>query len=128
MFEKNNPTIALNILYIKEKETFPAYISSHNSTCEKQIVLLMIPNEGWHCLAVKNLSALLREITSKHHGDVHCLNCLHSFRTENKLKSHEKVCKNKDFCGIAMPSEKDKILEFKCYIKCHILFTLTLKL
>ena len=26
-FEKNNPTIALNILYIKEKEVCPAYIS-----------------------------------------------------------------------------------------------------
>ena len=130
-FEKNNPTIALNILYIKEKETCPAYISNHNSIREKQIILLMIPNEekeGRHCLAVKNLSALLREITSKHHSDVHCLNCLHFFRTENKFKSHENVCKNKDFCGILMPSEKDKILEFKCYIKCHILFTLTLKL
>ena len=30
-FEKNNPTIALNILYIKEKEICPAYISKHNS-------------------------------------------------------------------------------------------------
>ena len=46
-----------------------------------------------------------------------CLNCLNSFRTENKLKSHEKICKNKDFCGITMPSEKDKILEFKQYMK-----------
>ena len=44
------------------------------------------------------------------------MNCLHSFRTENKLKSHEKVCKNKDFGGIAMPSERDKILEFNHYM------------
>ena len=34
------------------------------------------------------------------------------FRTENKLKSHEKVCKNKQNCGIAIPSEKDNILDF----------------
>ena len=40
------------------------------------------------------------------------MNCLHSFRTENKLKSHEKVCENKYFCGIVVPSEKDNILEF----------------
>ena len=26
MFEKNNPTMVLNILYIKEKEIIPAYI------------------------------------------------------------------------------------------------------
>ena len=43
-FEKNNPTIALNLLYIKEK-ICPAYILKHNSTREKQIILLMIPNE-----------------------------------------------------------------------------------
>ena len=34
--EKNNPTIALPILYIKEKEILPAYISKHNSTRGKQ--------------------------------------------------------------------------------------------
>ena len=60
----------------------------------------MIPTvekEGWHYLAVKNLSTLLREITSKHHDDFYCLNCLYFFRTENKLTSYEKVYKNKDF-------------------------------
>ena len=60
----------------------------------------------------KKLSVLLRGITSKQHGDFYCLNFLHSFRTEHKLKYHEKACKNKDFCGIVMPSEKDNILEF----------------
>ena len=71
----------------------------------------MIPNEekeGWHYLAVKKL--LLRGITLKHHGDFYCLYCLHSFRKE-------KVHKNKDFCGIVMPSEKDNILEFNLYMK-----------
>ena len=33
--EKNNSTIALNSLYIKEKEIYPAYISKINSNCEK---------------------------------------------------------------------------------------------
>ena len=65
----------------------------------------------------KRLSALLHGITSKHKGDFYCLSCLHSFRTENKLKSHEKVCKNKDFCGIVMPPEMDKIVEFNQYMK-----------
>ena len=45
------------------------------------------------------------------------MNCLHSFRTENKLKSHGKLCKNKDFCGTVMPLEKDKILGFNQYMK-----------
>ena len=50
-FEKNKPTIAFNILYTKEKEILPAYISKHNLTCKKQIILLIIPNEekaGWN--------------------------------------------------------------------------------
>ena len=65
MFNKSNPTIALNILYIKEKEICPAYISKIDSNCEKQIILLMIPNkqnEECHYLAVKK-STLLRGIT-----------------------------------------------------------------
>ena len=44
-FGKNSPTIALNILYIKEKEICPAFISKINSNCEKKIILLMIPNK-----------------------------------------------------------------------------------
>ena len=35
-FEENNPTIALNILNIKEKEIYPTYITKHNSTRENQ--------------------------------------------------------------------------------------------
>ena len=87
--------------------------------------------EGWHYLAVKKLSTLLRGITSKHDGDFYYLNSLHSFRTENKLKSHEKVCKNNIFYGIVMSSEKDNILEFIniwSQIKCHALVMLTLNL
>ena len=44
-FEKNNSTISLNILYIKEKEICPAYVSKVVSNCEKKI-MLMISNEG----------------------------------------------------------------------------------
>ena len=90
----------------------PAHISKHNSNCEKIIITLMIPNKEkvvWHNLAVKKVSALLKRITWKHNGDFYCLNCLPFFRTENKLKSHENVCKNKVFCGIVRPFEKDNI-------------------
>ena len=45
-FQKNNNTTsALNVSYIKEKEIYSAWISKHNSTHEKQIILLMIPSE-----------------------------------------------------------------------------------
>ena len=101
--------------------------SKHNSYREKQIILLMISNEErWHYNEVKKLPALLRRITSKHHGGFYCLNYLHSFATENKRESHQKLCENKDFCNVIMPSEDTKILEFnqsKNLIKHHLLFT-----
>ena len=65
-FEKNNLKIALNKLYVKDTEIFPAYISINQ---------------------------------------------------ENKLKSHEKARKDKDFCSVAMPSGKNKILNFNQYTK-----------
>ena len=39
------------------------------------------------------------------------------FRTKNKLKSHEKVCKNNDLCGIVLPFQKDNILKFNQHMK-----------
>ena len=45
------------------------------------------------------------------------MNCLHSFGTKNKHKSHKRVCGNKDFCNVIMPSEDTKILEFNQYQK-----------
>ena len=82
------------------------YISKHNSTRENQVILLMITDsKKWHYLVVKKLSALFCKITSKHDGDLYCLNCLHSFSTENKLKEHENVCKNYGYCCIEMPKK-----------------------
>ena len=43
------------------------------------------------------------------------MNCLHSFRTEYKLKLPKKVCENKYFYNIVISSEETKILEFNQY-------------
>ena len=77
MFEKNNTTFTLNVLYEKEMKMYPDYISKINSNSEKEINLLMTPNE------VK--TALLKGITSKHDGNSYFMNCPHFFRTKNKL-------------------------------------------
>ena len=94
-FEKNNPTIALNVLYAKKEKIYPPYVSKHKSNREKQVFLLMIPKrEGWH-LTVKKLSSLLRRITSKYHGDFYCLNWFHSFLQEktnvDPIKKYMKI-------------------------------------
>ena len=46
-----------------------------------------------------------------------CLNCLHSFATEKKPKSHKKVCENKNFSNVIMSFEETKILGFNQYQK-----------
>ena len=72
----------------------------------------MITDGGkWHYLAVKSLPALLREITSNHNGDFYCLNCVDSCSTENRLKQHERVCNDHDYCQVEMPKEDNKILQ-----------------
>ena len=38
--------------------------------------------------------------------------CLHSFRIENKLKSHENVFKSYDYCYIEMPEKHKNILKY----------------
>ena len=74
----------------------------------------MITDDGkrWHYLAVRSLSALLRGISSSNNGDFYCLNCFHSYRTLNKLKKHEKICNNHDYCHIDMPEEDKNILKY----------------
>ena len=88
-------------------------MSKYNLKRENQVILLMITYcKKWHYLAVKKLSALLRGITSKHVGDFCYLNCLHSFRAENKFKKHKNVCENHNCCYVEIPEEDNKILEY----------------
>ena len=87
-FEKNNKTIALNVLYIPRntKTISVAYRSEYNNKRKKQVILLMISNgKKQHYLAVNNLSTLLQGKSSNHHEDFYCLNCFNSYTTKNKL-------------------------------------------
>ena len=113
-FELNNE-VALNILYVPHgtKKIEIAYKSKHNLTREKQVILLMISNsENWYYLIVKNLSRLLRGITSNHDGDFSCLNCFHSYRTKNKLDAHKKICEIHDYCHIKIPTKDNNIIKY----------------
>ena len=113
-FECNNKTIALNILHVpyNTKEIRQAYISKYNNERDNQVNLLMITDgtTNWHYFAIKNISGLLRGITSNHNGDFYYLNCLHLYRTKSKLKKHEKICKNHYFCHLKMPDVENNIL------------------
>ena len=104
-----------------------AYKSKYNLTREILVILLMISDgEKWHYLAVKSLSALLREITGNNHRDFYCLNCFQLYTTENKLKKHKKVCENHDYCCVEMPEEYNRILKYnqgeKSIKSSHIIY------
>ena len=97
--EKNNRTIALNVLYAENKKIYQAYVSKDNSNREKQVLLLMIANrKGRHYLTVQELPELLWGIASKYHGGFYDPNCLHFFSKGNKRESHKKKGEKKDFC------------------------------
>ena len=103
-FEQNNKTIALNILLVPHntEKIRLAYRSKHNFKRENQVLLLMITDgKKWHYLTVKSLSALLKGISSNGKGEFYCLNCFcHIVFTEKKLKKHERVCNDHDYCYV----------------------------
>ena len=85
----------------------------------------MITNgKKWHYNALKSertddgfnrpIKSLSRGITSNHCGDFYYLNCLHSFKTDNALKRHERLCDNNDYCNVEMPTQFNKTLKYNC--------------
>ena len=88
------------------------YKSKYILKRENQVIILMITDgTKWHDLAVKTLSGLLRGITGNNHGDFYCLNCLHSYTTKNRLKKHQKICENYEYCKLEMP-KKVSVLKY----------------
>ena len=93
-----------------EKTINLAYKSKYNRKHKNQVVLLMITDgkkqhyialkserteDGFYC-SIRSLSRLFNEITSNHNGDFYYLNFLHSFRTDNALEKHERLCEYND--------------------------------
>ena len=56
---------------------------------------------------------MLRGKSSSKNEDFYCLNCFHSYRTLDKLKKHERVCDDHDYCHVDMPEEGKNILKYR---------------
>ena len=87
-------------------EKYILHTNRDNLTREKQVILVMITDgEKWHCFVVKNLSGLLRGVTSNHHGDFYCLNCFHSYSTnvEMPTKDNNTIKYNQGEKSIKLP-------------------------
>ena len=97
-----------------EKTINLACKSKYNRERENQVVLLMITNgEKLYYIAlesvrtddgfnrpIRSLSRSFRGITANHNGDFYCLNCFHSFKTDNALKKHERLCDKNEYCHV----------------------------
>ena len=60
----------------------------------KHIVDLLIITDNsnnWYYIVIKKMKRLIKGVTSSHHGDFFCRSCMHSYRTENALKKHERL-------------------------------------
>ena len=113
-FESNNKPTTLNVLYVPHntKKIRHAYKSEYNLKRENQVILLMVTDgTKWHYLALETLSGLLREMTGNNHGDFYCLNYSHSHTTKNRLKKHQRICKNHGYCKLEMP-KKGSVLNY----------------
>ena len=87
----------------------PVYISKHNLNHKENYYF---NDFKWRTMALscsKKIICIIKRNNVKYVGDFCCLNCLHSFRTTSKLELRKKVCENKDFCGVVMPSEDKDI-------------------
>ena len=80
--------------------------------------------DKWHYIALKSvctddgfnrpirsLPRLFRGLAANNNGDFYCLSCLYSFRTDNALKRHERLCGNNDYCHVEMPTKDNKTLK-----------------
>ncbi|XP_070158058.1 uncharacterized protein [Polyergus mexicanus] len=63
-----------------------------------------------HFAWIKNLSRLIGMVT-----DVKVCECMHYFRTSNKLSAHSADCGRMNECGIILPTNDDKWLQFHNY-------------
>ena len=73
------------------------------------LALKSIPTGNGYMKPTKSISKLFRDISSKRNSDVYCLNCFHSFRTNKKLKNHQRLCNDHDYCNVVMPEEGKNI-------------------
>ena len=115
-FERNNPGIAVNVLFnnMKNENKYAARRSELNGKCKKQVNLLMVVDgEMRHHTAIKNISRLLSKLNGKtQHAYHYCMNCLNSFRTASARDKHYEYCSTNVHVKVKMPTENKKWLKF----------------
>ncbi|XP_053212251.1 uncharacterized protein LOC128395792 [Panonychus citri] len=109
-FEKtNNVSVNVYTLSLNEENIIPFRITSELK--DKHVNLFFHDN---HYFLISNFDRLLN--MKRNHGEKHCLNCLHGFRTHEKLMDHQPNCFKRSPQQVVLP-KKGEIIEFKEYKK-----------
>ena len=115
-FDKNNPGIAVNVLFSNKKSQniYTACRSECNVKCKKQVNLLVIVNgEKRHYITIKSISRLSSKLNGKtQHAYHYRMNCLNDFRIESARDKHYEYCSSNGDIKVKMPTEKEKWLKF----------------
>ena len=117
-FEKNNPGIAVNVLFSNKKcldeDTYTVRRSERNVKCKKQVNLLMIVDgDKRHYTAIKNISRLLSRLNGKtKRAHYYCMNCLNGFQTASARDKQYKYCSSNGHVKVNIPAEEEKWLKF----------------
>ena len=117
-FEKNNPGIAVNVLFSnrksQKKNLYTVRRSGRNMKCKNQANLLMIVDgEKRHYTTIKNIPRLLSKLNGKSQHVYHyCMDCLNSFRTGLARDNYYEYCSSNGHIKVNMATEKEKWLKF----------------
>ena len=115
-FEKNNPGIAVNVLFSnnKNQNIYTARRSERNVKCKNQVNLLMlVDGEKRHYTTIKSISRLLSKLNGKTRRAYHFgMNCFNGFRTASARDKHYEYCSSNGHVKVNMPTEKEKCLKY----------------
>jgi len=116
-FEKQNPEISVNMLYLEDEREFVPIRTSKfcNQRKHHVIPLVLTDQDKFHYTCVQHLSRLVG-CRSKHEHKTHvCQYCLHPFRNEDTLSEHLPVFSQNMAQQVVYPKPGQNIVKFHNY-------------
>ena len=116
-FEKQNPEISVNVIYLDDEHQFvPIRTSKFCNQRKHHVILLMLTDQDkFHYTSVQSLSRLVSGRTKHQHKTYVCRYCLHPFANEDVLNEHEPVCSRHPPQQVIYPKPGQNIVKFKNY-------------
>ena len=112
-FEKNNPSISINVYTFEKNEIIPKHITKCGQRKKHIDLLLLTSNQTSHYVWIKNMSALVCGRT-KHKCKVYvCPHCVHPFRSKKAFDNHLPDCSKHVYQKTKYPQPEKNLLFWK---------------